>query len=84
MANWKGTKWRDLWSLNNWVVRDYYRLVDSVNALETYIQRLSDEQVKCNLAILKKLDVKDGWIVKKKKQKQNLNPSFIEFFVASM
>ncbi|OAY65501.1 Protein translocase subunit SECA2, chloroplastic [Ananas comosus] len=45
-ANWKGTKWRDLWSLNNWVVRDYYRLVDSVNALETYTQTLSDEQLR--------------------------------------
>lgn len=35
----------DFTSLNYWVVRDYYRLVDSVNALEPGIQRLSDEQV---------------------------------------
>lgn len=37
--------WSDLTSLNYWVVRDYYRLVNSVNALEPQIQRLSDEQV---------------------------------------
>ncbi|XP_008781674.2 protein translocase subunit SECA2, chloroplastic isoform X2 [Phoenix dactylifera] len=42
----KGTKWSDLWSLNNWVVRDYYRLVNAVNALEPRIQRLSDEQLR--------------------------------------
>ena len=35
----------DLWSLNNWVVRDYYRLVDSVNGLEQSVRGLSDEQV---------------------------------------
>ncbi|KAK7835122.1 protein translocase subunit seca2 [Quercus suber] len=37
--------WSDLTSLNHWVVRDYYRLVNSVNALEPKIQSLSDEQL---------------------------------------
>ncbi|KAM0939798.1 putative protein translocase subunit SecA, SecA DEAD-like, SecA motor DEAD [Dioscorea sansibarensis] len=36
----------DLWSLNNWVVRDYYRLVDSVNGLEQSVRWLSDEQLR--------------------------------------
>jgi len=31
--------------LNYWVVRDYYRLVNSVNAFEPQIQALSDEQL---------------------------------------
>lgn len=35
----------DFMSLNNWVVRDYYRLVRDVNAFEPWIQTLSDEQV---------------------------------------
>lgn len=35
----------DFTSMNYWVVRDYYRLVDSVNAFELQIQKLSDEQV---------------------------------------
>lgn len=35
----------DFTSLNYWVVRDYYRLVHSVNAFERDIQSLSDEQV---------------------------------------
>ena len=39
--------WRDLCSLNAWVVRDYRRLVDSVGALEPALRRLSDEQVAC-------------------------------------
>ncbi|XP_057541828.1 protein translocase subunit SECA2, chloroplastic [Amaranthus tricolor] len=39
-------KWDDVTSLNNWVVKDYYRLVDSVNALEPRIQSLSDDQLK--------------------------------------
>lgn len=39
--------WSDFTSLNYWVVRDYYRLVKSVNALEPQIQRLSNEQVLC-------------------------------------
>lgn len=38
--------WRDLWSMNSWVVRDYYRLVSAVNALEPDIVRLSDEQLR--------------------------------------
>ena len=38
-------KWSDVTSLNYWVVKDYYRLVDSVNALEPRIQSLSDDQV---------------------------------------
>ncbi|CAL5386874.1 unnamed protein product [Camellia sinensis] len=37
--------WSDFSSLNYWVVRDYYRLVNSVNALEPHIQGLSDEQL---------------------------------------
>ncbi|XP_065846858.1 protein translocase subunit SECA2, chloroplastic isoform X1 [Euphorbia lathyris] len=35
----------DLTSLNYWVVKDYYRLVESVNAFEPQIQGLSDEQL---------------------------------------
>ncbi|XP_057469284.1 protein translocase subunit SECA2, chloroplastic isoform X2 [Actinidia eriantha] len=37
--------WSDFTSLNYWVVRDYYRLVNSVNALENQTQKLSDEQL---------------------------------------
>ncbi|KAK4433717.1 protein translocase subunit SECA2, chloroplastic [Sesamum alatum] len=37
--------WSDLSSLNYWVVKDYHRLVSYVNALEPYIQKLSDEQL---------------------------------------
>ncbi|OWM85122.1 hypothetical protein CDL15_Pgr027909 [Punica granatum] len=37
--------WSDLTSLNHWVVKDYYRLVDSVNSIEPRVQRLSDEQL---------------------------------------
>ncbi|KAK2992369.1 hypothetical protein RJ640_018288, partial [Escallonia rubra] len=37
--------WSDYTSLNYWVVRDYYRLVRSVNAFEPHIERLSDEQL---------------------------------------
>lgn len=37
--------WSGLTSLNNWVVKDYYRLVNSVNSFEPLIQNLSDEQV---------------------------------------
>ncbi|KAI3460557.1 hypothetical protein Pfo_017220 [Paulownia fortunei] len=37
--------WTDLSSLNYWVVKDYYRLVNSVNALEPDIQKLSDEEL---------------------------------------
>ena len=37
--------WSDFTSLNYWVVRDYHRLVNSVNALEPQIQGLSDAQV---------------------------------------
>lgn len=35
----------DFTSLNYWIVKDYYRLVESVNALESKIQRLSDDQL---------------------------------------
>lgn len=35
----------DFTSLNYWVVRDYYRLVEAVNAIEPQIKSLSDEQV---------------------------------------
>ncbi|GMI77121.1 hypothetical protein like AT1G21650 [Hibiscus trionum] len=41
-------------SLNCWVVRDYYRLVDSVNALEPEIQRLSDEELAAKTSEFKK------------------------------
>ncbi|EOY16419.1 Preprotein translocase SecA family protein isoform 1 [Theobroma cacao] len=44
----------DFISLNYWVVRDYYRLVDSVNALEPEIQRLSDEQLTAKTSEFKK------------------------------
>ncbi|XAR62841.1 hypothetical protein NMG60_11017737 [Bertholletia excelsa] len=37
--------WSDFTSLNYWVVKDYNRLVNSVNALEPQIQRLSDEEL---------------------------------------
>ncbi|XP_075479938.1 protein translocase subunit SECA2, chloroplastic, partial [Primulina tabacum] len=37
--------WSDLSSLNYWVVKDYYRLVNSVNAFEPHIEKLSDEQL---------------------------------------
>ncbi|KAM0939803.1 putative protein translocase subunit SecA, SecA DEAD-like, SecA motor DEAD [Dioscorea sansibarensis] len=46
LGSFKGVKWGNLWSLNNWVVRDYYRLVDSVNGLEQSVQGLSDEQLR--------------------------------------
>ncbi|KAK9270302.1 hypothetical protein L1049_025880 [Liquidambar formosana] len=42
--------WSDITSLNNWVVRDYYRLVNSVNAFEPLIQELSDEQLTAKTA----------------------------------
>lgn len=38
-------RWTDFTNLNYWVVWDYRRLVDSVNSLEPYVSRLSDEQV---------------------------------------
>ncbi|XP_013604223.1 PREDICTED: protein translocase subunit SECA2, chloroplastic [Brassica oleracea var. oleracea] len=37
---------QDVTSMNYWVVRDYYRLVQSVNSIERHIQSLSDEQLK--------------------------------------
>ncbi|CAI9112735.1 OLC1v1013222C1 [Oldenlandia corymbosa var. corymbosa] len=37
--------WNDFSSLNYWVVRDYYRLVNSANEFEPQIQRLSDEKL---------------------------------------
>ncbi|CAO2140701.1 unnamed protein product [Urochloa humidicola] len=42
----KAGSWKDLCSLNAWVVRDYRRLVDSVGAFEPALRRLSDEQLK--------------------------------------
>ncbi|KAH7680776.1 Protein translocase subunit SecA protein [Dioscorea alata] len=45
-GSFEGVKWGDLWSLNNWVVSDYYRLVDSVNGLEQSFRGLSDEQLR--------------------------------------
>ncbi|CAN6476079.1 unnamed protein product [Victoria cruziana] len=38
--------WSNFTSLNYWVVRDYHRLVDMVNALEPRIQKLTDEQLR--------------------------------------
>ncbi|KAK7353230.1 hypothetical protein VNO80_18671 [Phaseolus coccineus] len=38
-------RFTDFTSLNYWVVRDYYRLVNSVNAFERQIEALSDEQL---------------------------------------
>ncbi|KAJ4819063.1 Protein translocase subunit SecA [Rhynchospora pubera] len=46
LSSLKGINWKDVWSLNSWVVRDYYRLVGAVNSLEPQIQRLSDEQLR--------------------------------------
>ncbi|KAJ4700751.1 Protein translocase subunit SecA [Melia azedarach] len=43
----------DFTSLNYWVVRDYYRLVDAVNGLEPQIQGLSDEQLTAKTAEFK-------------------------------
>ncbi|OMP05112.1 Protein translocase subunit SecA [Corchorus olitorius] len=44
----------DFSSLNYWVVRDYYRLVDTVNALEPEIQKLCDEQLTAKTSEFKK------------------------------
>lgn len=41
----KKKNWMNFTSLNYWVVRDYYRLVDSVNSLEHHIQTLSDAEL---------------------------------------
>ncbi|XP_031281639.1 protein translocase subunit SECA2, chloroplastic isoform X2 [Pistacia vera] len=41
-------------SLNNWVVRDYYRLVRDVNAFEPRIQNLPDEQLTAKTAEFKR------------------------------
>ncbi|KAK3118055.1 hypothetical protein QOZ80_9BG0693570 [Eleusine coracana subsp. coracana] len=49
-AKTKAGSWRDLCSLNAWVVRDYRRLVDSVAAFEPALRRLSDEQLKAKTA----------------------------------
>ncbi|KAI8550647.1 hypothetical protein RHMOL_Rhmol06G0123400 [Rhododendron molle] len=37
--------WSDFTSLNYWVIRDYYRLVNFVSSLEPHIQKLSDEKL---------------------------------------
>lgn len=42
--------WGDFTSLNYWVVRDYYRLVEFVNSFEPRIQKLSDEQLTAKTA----------------------------------
>ncbi|PQQ02304.1 protein translocase subunit SECA2 chloroplastic isoform X1 [Prunus yedoensis var. nudiflora] len=42
--------WSDVTCLNSWVVRDYYRLVSSVNSLEPQIQRLTDDQLTAKTA----------------------------------
>lgn len=43
----------DFTSLNYWVVRDYYRLVEAVNAIEPQIKSLSDEQLTAKTAEFK-------------------------------
>lgn len=55
--------WRDLCSLNSWVVRDYGRLVAAVNALEPQLRRLSDEQVACGAETPPKFLVPDGFFM---------------------
>uniref|UniRef100_A0A3Q7INA3 chloroplast protein-transporting ATPase n=1 Tax=Solanum lycopersicum TaxID=4081 RepID=A0A3Q7INA3_SOLLC len=45
-ANEVRKSWSGFSSLNNWVVKDYYRLVNSVNSMEPQIQNLSDEQLR--------------------------------------
>uniref|UniRef100_A0A0E0R589 Protein translocase subunit SecA n=1 Tax=Oryza rufipogon TaxID=4529 RepID=A0A0E0R589_ORYRU len=42
----KPGSWRDLCSLNAWVVRDYRRLVDAVGALEPRLRGLTDERLR--------------------------------------
>ncbi|KAI3785340.1 hypothetical protein L1987_44456 [Smallanthus sonchifolius] len=42
--------WGDFTSLNYWVVRDYYRLVELVNSFEPRVQKLSDEQLTAKTA----------------------------------
>ncbi|XP_078434068.1 preprotein translocase SecA family protein isoform X2 [Wolffia australiana] len=41
----KKGSWRDLLSLNSWVVRDYCRLVSAVNGLEASMRRLTDNEL---------------------------------------
>lgn len=60
--------WSDVTSLNNWVVRDYYRLVKSVNALEPQVQSLSDDQVWwfrsiCLFVVLDFFWLFENWVV---------------------
>jgi hypothetical protein len=38
--------WRQMLSLNHWVVHDYFKLVETVNELEPWMTRLSDEQLR--------------------------------------
>ncbi|KAK6775546.1 hypothetical protein RDI58_026547 [Solanum bulbocastanum] len=45
-ANEVRKSWGGFSSLNNWVVKDYYRLVNSVNSMEPQLQNLSDEQLR--------------------------------------
>ncbi|KAM5564334.1 protein translocase subunit SECA2, chloroplastic [Rosa sericea] len=45
-----GKTWNDVTSLNSWVVRDYYRLVNSVNSFEPQLQRLTDDQLTAKTA----------------------------------
>ncbi|PWA49020.1 preprotein translocase SecA family protein [Artemisia annua] len=42
--------WGNFTSLNYWVVRDYYRLVEFVNSFEPKIQKLSDDQLTAKTA----------------------------------
>lgn len=54
--------WSDVANLNYWVVRDYYRLVNAVNALEPQIQRLTDDQV-CGFQLVLQLTSLSFWLV---------------------
>ncbi|CAM6008715.1 unnamed protein product, partial [Sphagnum balticum] len=38
--------WRQMLSLNHWVVHEYFKLVETVNELEPWMTRLSDEQLR--------------------------------------
>lgn len=37
--------WKKMWSLNHWILQDYYILVDAVNSLEPDMQRLTNMQL---------------------------------------
>uniref|UniRef100_A0A803L783 chloroplast protein-transporting ATPase n=1 Tax=Chenopodium quinoa TaxID=63459 RepID=A0A803L783_CHEQI len=65
----------DVTSLNYWVVRDYYRLVDSVNVLEPRIQSLSDDQLKAKTEEFRRrydLDLVEAFAVIREAAKRTL------------